>query len=148
MWLDEEVYPQHLTAICWLQCVPEIARKHQGGLRARIPELLASITHPKAWQEKHGRWGEKAGVSGEEGIVERVTERRVSFVSPCLCPLVTAGLDYPGFSAEQLQATWIPDCKMHWAFSGEEGKIRSDLCYIFLSGFINSVLSIRLVMWT
>lgn len=52
-------------------------------------------------------------MSGEEGIVERVTERRVSFVSPCLCPLVTAGLDYPGFSAEQLQATWIPDCKMH-----------------------------------
>lgn len=105
-WLDGRSYPQHLTVICCLRSTPEIARD---GWRswARIPALSAGRS--PAWREKPARRGGNA--EGETRIVDRARERKVGYVSLCLCPLVPPGLDYPEFFAEWLQETWLLDCK-------------------------------------
>lgn len=63
------------------------------------PALLGAGPDERNLPDEVERQGGREG----ESLVDRVRERRVSYVSPCLCPLVPAGLDYPEFSTEQLR---------------------------------------------
>lgn len=80
------------------------------------PALLGAGPDERNLPDEVERQGGREG----ESLVDRVRERRVSYVSPCLCPLVPAGLDYPEFSTEQLRwgGTWPLDCQRR-----EEGRI-------------------------
>lgn len=66
------------------------------------------------------RWKEKG-----ESRADRVSKRGVSYVSPCLCPppQISAGLDYPEFTTDQLwREHGHQHCQRDWV-GGVSGQI-------------------------
>ena len=75
-------------------------------------------------------------------VADRLRERKVSYVSWCLCPLVSAGLDYPEFSTD-LQTVG------HTGASQEKRGGLTWACahaiyssFIFINDFIHSAVSL------